>query len=426
MKMQKLLLTFGLVFFLSGTIFANANSETTETVADSGKTQISFMSPLAGADGSYMDKIIEGFNAANDDVEVVHIVVEASTDYKQKFSTGVSTKSAPEVLLMRKFDMPQYMDQFAKYSKEDYANLGIDITDVYPNLLDGLTVDGKYVGIPLDVWLFYMAYNKANWKAAGLDPEKAPTNSDEFIAQMTALKEVTPDGLTPYYETPTWDWLFAHLLWQFGGDLLTDDFKKPAFQEAGVKALNYMLDLQEKGILPSAAVDAGPAFESGESSTLITGIWTINTWKNMFGEDFGYAVAPQLGDTNAVFGGSHVIALTDVMLEDPTKKAAAEKWVSYLWDHMIDWYGAGQTPSRISIAEGEELKTTLPHIYAVSQTQDYIKSFQMFPYISEVLSELVVYLEAVLLTGDMTPEDALTEAADSVQYILDDYWAEQK
>lgn len=416
--------SIGMMLLASMSLFAGGKTDTGKKTA-SGKTQITFMTPLSGADGAYMDQIIQGFNEANPDVEVTHLVVGASTEYKQKFSTGVATKTAPEVCLIRKFDMPLYMDQFSKMPKSDLASAGIDINDVYPNLMSGLTVDGDIVGIPLDVWIFYMAYNKANFRKAGLDPENPPMNSDDFIKAMTAIKKVTPAGITPYYETMTWTWIWTQFLWQFGGDLLTPDFKKPAFAEAGTKATQYLLDLQSKGIIPNGAVDAGPAFESGDSSVLITGIWTINPWKNLFGDDFGYAVAPQLGTTKAVFGGSHVITLTESMLQDPAKKQAAMRWVKYLWDHMIDWYAAGQTPSRKSIAEGDELKTKLPAIAKVSQQLAHVKSFQMFPYISEVQDEIAVYLDAALFTKELTPAEAMKKASDSVQTIIDDYWAAQ-
>jgi multiple sugar transport system substrate-binding protein len=388
-----------------------------------GKTTITFQSVLSGSDGGYMDQIIQKFNKANPDTEVVHLVVGNSVEYKQKLSTGLAAKTGPQVVMMRKFDTPLYLGQFKGFTPAEWKNLGIDTTDIYPNLLDGLSISGKLQGIPLDVWVFYMAYNRANFQKAGLDPNKPPTNQAEFIKAMEAVKKVTPQGITPYYENLTWSWIWVHLLWQFGGDLLTPDFKKPAFKDAGVKTLKFLMDLQSRGIVPKAAVDAGPAFQSGQASVLITGIWTINPWKDAMGESFGYAVAPQLGTTKAVFGGSHILAFPSVMVQDKKTLDSATKWVKYLWDHAIDWYAAGQTPSRISIAKGTELKNRLPHIWTVSQQQQYVKTFQMFPLISECLDEVAVNLEDVLITGKQTPEAAMQKATDSVQLILDDYWS---
>jgi multiple sugar transport system substrate-binding protein len=390
------------------------------------KVQITFMTPLGGADGAYMDQIIKDFNKQTPDVEVTHLVVVNSVEYKQKLSTGIATKSAPQVLFIRKFDMPLYLDQFRPFTSTELLKYGINIRDIYPQLLEGLVKDNKYYGIPLDVWIFYMAYNKANFKKAGLDPDKPPKTRAEFIKAMEALKKITPKGLTPYYETPTWSWIFVHLLWQFGGDLLTPDFKKPAFREAAVETLKFMMDLQERGILPKAAVDPGPPFQSGQTSVLITGIWTINPWLQALGKDFGYAPVPQLGTKRSVFGGSHVIALPNVMVQDKKVFEAAMKWVRYLWEHALDWYAAGQTPARRSIATSEELKKRLPHIYVVAQQLPYVKTFQFFPYISEVLDEIAVYLEDVLITRKLTPEEAMAKAEKAVQQILDDYWATVK
>jgi multiple sugar transport system substrate-binding protein len=390
------------------------------------KVQITFMTPLSGADGAYMDQIIQNFNKENPDVNVVHMVVGSSVEYKQKLSTGLATKSAPQVLLIRKFDLPMYLNQMKGFTLGELAKYGINIKDVYPNLLDGLVKDNKYYGIPLDVWIFYMAYNKANFRKAGLDPERPPRTREEFIRAMEALKKVTPKGLTPYYENPTWAWIFVHFLWQFGGDLLTPDFKKPAFKDAAVQTLKFLMDLQERGIFPKAAVDPGPPFQSGQTSVLITGIWTINPWLQALGKDFGYAPCPQVGTTKAVFGGSHIIALPEVMVQDPKIYQASMKWVKYLWDHALDWYAAGQTPSRRSIATSDELKKKLPHIYVVAQQLPYVKTFQFFPYISEVLDEIAVYLEDVLITRKLTPEQAMERAEKAVQRILDDYWSTAK
>lgn len=393
------------------------------TALPQAKITLTFMTPLGGADGAYMDKLVQRFNKENPDVEVTHLVVVSSVEYKQKLSTGLATKSAPQVLFMRKFDTPLYIDQFRAFTASDLKSLGIDINDIYPQLLEGLKKDNKYYGIPLDVWIFYMAYNKANFRKAGLDPEKPPKTRTEFIKAMEKLKAITPKGITPYYESPTWSWIFVHLLWQFGGDLLTPDFKKPAFYDAAVKTLKFLMDLQDRGIFPKAAIDPGPAFESGQSSVLITGIWTINPWLERFGKDFGYAPAPLLGTKPAVFGGSHVLALPNVMVQDKRVFEAAIKWVKFLWDNAIDWYAAGQTPARKSIARSAELKQKLPHIYVVAQQLPYVKTFQMFPYISEVLDEIAVNLEDVLITRKLTPEAAMKKAMDSVQEILDDYWA---
>src|SRR5690554_2588794 len=392
------------------------------TPATSAKTTITFMTPLDGADGAYMDEIIARFNAEHPDIEVVHLVVANSLEYKMKVGTGIATKSAPEALFMRKADTPDYLKEFRAFSEKELLDYGIDINDIYPSILEGLAEDGRVYGIPLDCWIFYLVYNRGNFSKAGLDPDRPPTTRKEWMDAMEALKAITPKRLTPHYESPTWSWFWLHLMWQFGGDLLTPDYKEPAFQEAGVEALKLMLEMQEKGYFPDAPIDPGPPFHAGDASVLITGIWTFGPFKEALGDDYGAAPVPQLGTHDAVFGGSHVLALPNVMVEDPQVMEAAMTWIKYLWDHAIDWYAAGQTPARKSIAEGDELKNRLPEIYNISQQLPHVKTFQMSPIISEVLDEVAIYLEDVLITRQLTPEKAMSLAAESVEEILEDYW----
>jgi len=412
MGMKRIILViFALLFVVS---LANA------------KITLTFMTPLAGADGAYMERIIQKFNAEHPDIEVVHLVLVNDLEYKMKLLTGVASKEAPQVLFVRKYLVPAIKEHLRTFTADELKQYGIDVNDIYPGLMEGLVEDGKILGIPLDCWIFYMAYNRANFAKAGLDPDKPPTSREEFLKAMEALKKITPEGVTPYYENPVWSWLWVHLLWQFGGDLLTPDFKEPAFMEAGAKALRFLMELQDKGYLPKASVDPGPVFLGGQSSVLITGVWTVRAFKEALGENLGVAPAPQLGTHKAVFGGSHVLALTKVMVEDPKVFKATMTWIKYLWDHAIEWYAAGQTPARKSIAQSQELKEKLPYIYTVAQQLPYVKTFQMFPLISEVLDTVTVYLEDVLVTQELTPEEAMQTAAEEVRYILEDYWSSQE
>lgn len=389
------------------------------------KTTINFMTPLAGADSSQMNQIIAKFEAENSDIEINHIIEGLSTVYKQKYSTMISVRKAPEVVMMRNYDMPLFMDDLLYLTKAEWKEFGIDFDDIFPTLIEGLEKSGSYNGVPLDIWLFYSAYNRNKFIDAGLDPDLTPKTREEFIETMLAIKEVSPRGITPYHEQPTWSWLWMHLVWQFGGELLNEDFSEPAFYDAGVEAIKLLQDFQDQGIFPTTQADGGGAFGTGNSATLITGSWTINGWRDARGEDFGYDIVPQLGTTEAVFGGSHVLALSKSMMISDRKREASIRWIKFLWDHAMDWYRSGQTPSRISIANSETLKNELPHIYKLSEQAEYVKTFQMFPYASEMLDEISVYLHGALLDRDITAEEAMTESSKVIQYMLNAYWAKK-
>ena len=99
---------------------------------------ITMMTPLTGADGAYMDEIVARFNAEHPDIEVVHVVVESSLDMKNKLSMGIASKTAPEIMFIRKFDMPLYLEHFKGFTAEEWLNkYGIDTDDIFPGVLDG-------------------------------------------------------------------------------------------------------------------------------------------------------------------------------------------------------------------------------------------------------------------------------------------------
>lgn len=386
------------------------------------RTQITFMTPLGGEDGGFMDEIIARFNAAHPDIEVVHLVVVDSLEYTMRLSTGIAAGTAPQVLFMRKFDMPPFLPHLRSFTPEELLGYGVDVADIFPTLIEGLVVEDRVHGIPLDAWIFYLAYNRDNFARAGLNPDDPPANLDEWNSAMEALKAITPEGITPHYQGFGWGWLFVHLMWQFGGDLLTPDFREPAFEEAGTAALRLILEMQDRGFVPTAPVAGTPVFLAGDSSVFLIGVWTVGAWSAALGEAFGAAPVPQLGTHKAVFGGSHVLAMPEVMVRDPVVLNAAMTWVRYLWDNALDWYAAGQTPARISIAESPEFRERLPHIYTIAQQLPYVRTFQFFPHISSVVDEIVPFVERAVFLRDITPEEAMRQAAEAVAVFLDDYW----
>ena len=103
-----------------------------------------------------------------------------------------------------------------------------------------------------------MLYNKAHYKAAGLDPENPPKTWDELIA---AGKALTKDGRFGFAITgggEVGNTIFRSLpfIWMNGGGIVSDDLKTAIVnQPAAVEAVTFYTDfLQERHL---ADLDAG-------------------------------------------------------------------------------------------------------------------------------------------------------------------------
>ncbi|MDW6024772.1 extracellular solute-binding protein [Mesorhizobium sp. BAC0120] len=125
-----------------------------------------------------------------------------------------------------------------------------DFGDIAPGLVEGMTVDGKLIGIPVRHATQGLFYNEALLEEAGISAP--PTTLEELVEQAKKLtftsKSGTPvTGMILASDLAVFPVMFARA---FGGDFITRDFKlvpDPAALEQGVEVLRGMF---EAGALP--------------------------------------------------------------------------------------------------------------------------------------------------------------------------------
>ncbi len=141
---------------------------------------------------------------------------------------------------------------------------------------------GRTIGLPAIVDNLGLIYNKTVFDAAGV---AYPTNDWTWEDFRAAAKKLTDPAKNVYgtamavtgSEDTTW-----HMwpqLWQNGGQVLTEDEKKAAFNsEAGVKTVSFWRDLAQtdKSVyLDQTGEKYGPLFVSNNIGMLITGPWQL-------------------------------------------------------------------------------------------------------------------------------------------------------
>jgi len=125
-----------------------------------------------------------------------------------------------------------------------------DFADIAPGLIQGLTVDGNLIGIPVRHATGGLFYNEALLEEAGI--AAPPTTLEELIEQAKKLtftaKDGTPvTGMIMASDLAVFPVSFARA---FGGDYITKDFKLLPKPEAMVKALAALNDMFTAGALP--------------------------------------------------------------------------------------------------------------------------------------------------------------------------------
>lgn len=387
------------------------------TSYDGPAVELSFWNGFTGADGAYFDAMVEKFNKENPNITVKTTTMEWG-DFYTKLPIAVKSNSGPDVAVM-------HMDQVSTQAAQGVllpldgvaTELGLDEADFAEAVwAGGLYQDARY-GIPLDVHMHALYYNKGVLKAAGIDPDVVPTTGKELEANLEILKGQGVQGM--WIDSSGWmrTW-FVALDAQFGGQLYSDDGSTVTWNdEAGVQALTWMSDLITKGYSPANVAQDGywKAFTTNQNAYVIGGIWEQGN-PNFDAIEWGVAPLPTIGDNDSTWGSSHQFTATKQVEKDPNKLAAAAYFINSMSSDSIEWAKANQVPARASVRDSAEFKA-LPGMDVFGPLIDKAVLPQNFPGLPESQGKLEDAINSVLL-GESTPKEALDKAAKDGQVIV--------
>lgn len=179
-----------------GSSSSNTSAEKTADSSASGKTEITWWAfPVFTQEntedgvGTYEQKIIAAFEEANPDITVKLETIDF-TSGPEKITTAIEAGTAPDVL----FDAPGRIITYGKNGK--LAELNDLFTDEFvkdvanQNIVQASKAGDTAYMYPLSSAPFYMAFNKAMLKDAGvLDLVKDGWTTDDFEKVIKALKD---------------------------------------------------------------------------------------------------------------------------------------------------------------------------------------------------------------------------------------------
>jgi multiple sugar transport system substrate-binding protein len=387
---------------------------------DGPAVELSFWNGFTGGDGPFMKKLVDKFNAEHANIKVTMNTMQWA-DYYAKLPSAVTAGRGPEIGIMQLEQVAtnaarrviQPLDDVAKALKlaeQDFAPVPWQ-AGIYNNV--------RY-GIPLDTVPLGFYYNKSVMEKAGLDPEKPPTNADEYASALDTLKS---KGIQGHWATPfpfTGTMTVQSLLWQFGGNLFTPDASAVTWaDEPGVKAMTWYTDLVKNGHSPDKiAQDADfIAFQNGKTAFNWNGIWQVNALKGDEKLKWGVAALPNIGGQPAAWAGSHQFVLPTLKTPDENKSTAARVFLNWISQQSLEWAKAGQVPARNSVRESAEFKA-LPEQATLAAQIDNLRFLPAIAGIADAMVEWDKALnESVLGTKD--PAAALSDAAGRATKILE-------
>src|SRR4051812_39068257 len=257
---------------------ATASDATTST-APSASVSTAYTGPAATIEYSIwgdptelknQQAIVDAFHAVEPKITVKVSVSDWDT-YWDKLQTGLAGGAAPDVFAMDGPLFPDYssrdvlLDLTPYIQKESYP-----LTSLNELAVKDFTIDGKQLGLPRDLNVIALFYNKDLFDKAGV---AYPDDSWDWQKLVDVAKQLTKDtnsdGKTDqwglYTETTDMENYWSSLVWQNGGDILAPDGKTTVLDTPqATGGLQFLQDLiwKEK-VVPDPAIfaETGDAFE---------------------------------------------------------------------------------------------------------------------------------------------------------------------
>ncbi len=134
----------------------------------------------------YYDSAKAAFEAANPGA-TVKFVVQPHDQYYTLLGTALSSGKGPDVILLHGGAQAQ--------TRADALLPLTAMADGFSGA-EGFTANGEVIALPLTIQGFAVYYNRALYEAAGLDPNKAPSN---FAELSTACEAIAAKGEVPCF-----------------------------------------------------------------------------------------------------------------------------------------------------------------------------------------------------------------------------------
>jgi multiple sugar transport system substrate-binding protein len=386
------------------------------TAGNCSNVQLEYWNPFTGPDGPFMRKLVESFSTAHPDIKVK---MTTQADYSTKLDTAAASDTLPDVAVINEDQVATQafrhvirpIDNEVKqmgYSESDFPALAWQITEVA----------GHRYAVPLSIVPMTMYYNADLLKKYGIN--NPPKTADEFTAAATA---VTKDGNHGFQITSGFpvQQIFQQLLHQYGGSEFNADSTQATWNsDAGIKALQWMRDAQDKYSVPKLPVDADlNSFKAGKAGMIWNGIWQTS---NVTGEgvDFnGQATAvPQIGSQPATWAGMATLALpVHKKGEDKCKTQASVTFIKYLLDNSVQWAKAGNIPAYNKARTSEDLKALHPQAEIAPSVEKPVFPPPV-PGVSDAFAPLSDAIAAVMLGTAKDIKKALDDSAKRSDQIL--------
>jgi sn-glycerol 3-phosphate transport system substrate-binding protein len=429
--------------------------EPTGKSAASGPVHITFWHSEVASSNDNLVKLVDRFNASQDEAKVEPIYQGTDQDLTLKLIASMPSGNVPAIAYMSEPYTQSMIDSGQITPIQEYLDQGdYDLSDFAPAAIAYYTVNDTLYAMPYGLAVPLMYYDRAPFREVGLDPDRPPRDLDEAQAASEKLLQRDSGGniTRSGFALDVSPWYLEVMLAGAGELYVNNDNGRAGFatavafdNEAGRKFFQWWHDMAEKGLLlntgrgPSAHVDALMAIPSkrGVMALSISGalrsIVDVLAKGGAQGVEPG-GVAPVPGIPGRVPEGSPGVYSRSLWImsgRPQPEQDAAWKFIKWLVEpeQQAEWFaGSGYLPVRNSaydlpaskdiIAQYPEFQIPVD-LFAKTATTTAALGPLLGPF-QQVRAAVAEAIES-MLSGAATPDEAMEMAVKNGNAAIEDY-----
>jgi multiple sugar transport system substrate-binding protein len=249
-----------------------------------------------------MKAVVDKYNATQGAKKHIFVDFMPVSGIDDKTIVAISGKMPPDIAGLSTLSLAAFADNDAIVPLDDFCEqYGIKESDYVPIYWHQMTYQNHIYALPTTPDSNALHYNRAEFKAAGLDPDKPPQTFEEMDAMSEKLTKKDANGrYTQFGFIPSdpgwWNWGWVYF---FGGDLWNGSDKITCNSPENVAGFKWVASYSHKykpssiNSFKSGFVFASPTngFISGKEAMQLQGVWMYN-FITKFNPKLDWAAAP--------------------------------------------------------------------------------------------------------------------------------------
>jgi multiple sugar transport system substrate-binding protein len=374
--------------------------------------------------------LVEAFEAAHPGITVEPQVSDWDA-YWTALQTSIAGGDAPDVFAMDGPIFPDYQSRGVLLDLQPFIERdGFDLTALADDGVAHFTTsDGGQYGLPRDLNVVGLYYNKPMFDAAGIPYPDDTWNWDKLVEvgkQLTVDADGNgqPEQWGFYTESTDMENYWSELVWQNGGEIISEDRTQTLLgSDESVGGLQFLQDLiytHKVMPTPDLFVEVGDAFEQGQAAMESNGSWLVPT-HTAAGIDFGIAPLPA-GPAGQATSINPTGAVVSASTDNPEAAWAFVKWLVGPEAQAQLMQSKAALPVDKSVLEGG-YSTAFPGSDVFAASLEYAHLKPSFTGYTEWTTALQEELDTNVFNA---PNKTVREAIDTVLPALDAILAAQQ